>query len=147
MFFLAASVEAVAEEKIELEIHSAQGARHTFLVEVARTPQAWAQGLMGRLSLAPRGGMLFLYPEARQIQMWMANTPLPLDMLFIRTDHRIARVVSNTVPYSRKSISSREAVKAVLELKGGTADKLGIRRGDKVCYPCPDPAETGPPGE
>ncbi len=97
---------------------------------------------MERRILAPRGGMLFLYPRARRVHMWMANTPISLDMLFIRADHSIARIVERTVPYSRELIDSVEAVSAVLEIEGGLARVLGIRAGDSLCYPCESPPGT-----
>jgi len=67
--------------------------------------------------------------------MWMKNTPLPLDMLFIRADGAISSIAGNTEPYSRSAISSQEPVRAVLELPGGTCDRLGIEAGDVVIHP------------
>ena len=77
-------------------------------------------------------GMLFVYQRSHNISMWMKNTVLPLDMLFIRPDGRIARIEKETVPFSLDSISSGEPVVAVLELNGGVAGKYGIQPGDKV---------------
>jgi uncharacterized protein len=79
-------------------------------------------------------GMLFLYRRDQVVTMWMENTFLPLDMLFIEHSGRIARIQANTVPQSREVISSRKRVRAVLELNAGTARKLGISVGDKVLY-------------
>ncbi|MBO6784953.1 MAG: DUF192 domain-containing protein, partial [Alphaproteobacteria bacterium] len=70
----------------------------------------------------------------RVVTMWMANTYLPLDMLFIKSDGRIARIAENTIPLSREVVSSRERVRAVLELNAGTARKLGIAVGDRVIH-------------
>ncbi len=109
--------------------------RHEFSIEIATDPQQWAQGLMFRRSLAPDAGMLFLYKRPRRISMWMKNTLIPLDMLFIDQRGRITQVEERTVPHSLKSITSKKRVIAVLELMGGSADRLGIRPGDRVEYP------------
>lgn len=78
--------------------------------------------------------MLFLHKRNRVVTMWMANTYLPLDMLFIEADGRIARIAANTIPQSRDTISSRKRVRAVLELNAGTARRLGISVGDRIVY-------------
>lgn len=115
-----------------LEIETRAGVRHKFSVEVAETPDQKSRGLMFRNEMAPDAGMLFLYRRDRVITMWMANTYLSLDMLFIEADGRIARVAENTIPLSRETISSRKRARAVLELNAGTARKLGIGVGDRV---------------
>jgi uncharacterized membrane protein (UPF0127 family) len=90
---------------------------------------------MYRRSLAPDAGMLFVYPSARQVAFWMKNTLIPLDMLFIGDDGRIRRIVERTVPLSETPIASLDEVRAVLELNGGTAERLGIKAGNKVHDP------------
>ncbi|MBT8132370.1 MAG: DUF192 domain-containing protein [Gammaproteobacteria bacterium] len=117
-----------------LSIESRTGSVHDFTVYLAKTPQQRAQGLMFVRKLPNDYGMLFVYENSRQISMWMKNTVLPLDMLFVRQDGIITRIVHNTVPGSLQSISSGSDVKAVLELKAGSCDKLGIKPGDKVIY-------------
>lgn len=122
-------------EQLPLTVHSKSGVRK-FIVEVARTPEEQARGMMFRESLAPDRGMIF--PQANQPQMasfWMRNTLIPLDLLFIRTDGTIARIEANAVPLSEDPISSGEPVGAVLELAGGRAAELGITEGDKVDWP------------
>ncbi|MEC8676191.1 MAG: DUF192 domain-containing protein [Pseudomonadota bacterium] len=113
-------------------------ARHHFQIELAITADQRARGLMGRRDLAPDGGMLFIFPAVARQVMWMKNTPLPLDMLFLDADGRIVRIVERTVPFSTAHISSRRPVKAVLELRGGTAGRLGLKVGDRLTAPALD---------
>ena len=109
------------------------GARtHKFVVEVARTPQEQAVGLMNRQSLAPDRGMIFPYDPPQPAAFWMKNTLIPLDMIFIRPDGTIARIAENTVPLSLEPVPSLEPVAAVLELAGGRSAELGIKAGDRV---------------
>ena len=135
---LAALAPAQAQSGLEsfkrgsLTIETVQGARHDFQVELAVTPAQQAQGLMYRRTLAADAGMLFLYGRPRPISMWMKNTLIPLDMLFLARDGRIVRIVERTVPLSLKAIGSEEAVAGVLEVNGGTAARLGIAVGDWV---------------
>ena len=109
--------------------------RHVFQVEVADKPAERARGLMFRASLAPDAGMLFDFGDTEPVHMWMKNTYIPLDMLFIRADGSIARVAENTEPFSLAAVSSGEPVRFVLEVAGGTASRLGIKRGDAVRHP------------
>jgi uncharacterized membrane protein (UPF0127 family) len=111
------------------------GGRHAFMVEVARDDATRAQGLMYRRSLAADRGMLFDFKRVEPIAMWMQNTYVSLDMLFIRPDGTIARVAANTEPLSTRTIPSGEPVLAVLEVVAGTAARLGIRPGDRVEHP------------
>ncbi|WP_411902842.1 DUF192 domain-containing protein [Methylorubrum thiocyanatum] len=106
--------------------------RHAFKVEVMRTDAQRAKGLMFRRSMAADHGMLFDFERPAPATMWMKNTYLSLDMVFIRSDGSIARIAADTEPLSTKVISSGEPVLAVLELNAGTAAKLGIRAGDRV---------------
>jgi uncharacterized membrane protein (UPF0127 family) len=131
----ALGIDAALAQSLEpLTIVSANG-RHTLSVEVARTDAERAQGLMFRRSLAPDRGMLFDFERVEPVTMWMKNTYLPLDMLFIRQDGTIARIAQDTEPLSTRTIPSSEPVLAVLELNGGTAARLGIRPGDRVQHP------------
>lgn len=111
------------------------GKRHVFQVEVADTDAERAQGLMYRRSLPAERGMLFDFKVTQPVSMWMRNTYLPLDMLFIRADGTIARIAADTEPLSERTISSGEPVLAVLELNAGTARRLGIRPGDRIEHP------------
>lgn len=132
---LAATVtNAVAAEMQPLEIVTKSGV-HVFTVEIATTEQERATGLMYRKELAEGRGMLFDFSPEQQVSMWMKNTFIPLDMIFIRSDGRILRIAENTEPHSEKIISSGGLAKGVLEVIGGTARKYGIQPGDRVAHP------------
>lgn len=105
-----------------------------FTVEMASTPAERAKGLMYRTELAPNAGMLFDFGVEQPIYMWMKNTYIPLDMVFIRADGRIASIAENTTPLSTQTIESGGSVKAVLELAGGTAKARGLAVGDQVVH-------------
>ncbi len=118
-------------ETEELTIVS-NGQRHRFRVEMAISPQQMQQGLMFRRQMDADAGMLFLHDSEREQAMWMMNTFIPLDMLFIRRDGTISHIAQRTVPHSTATISSNGPVLAVLELNGGTAQRLGLKVGDRV---------------
>jgi uncharacterized membrane protein (UPF0127 family) len=128
------SASALAQNLEPLTIVT-KGGRHAFQVEVARNDAERAQGLMFRRSLAPDRGMLFDFKQVQPIAMWMQNTYIPLDMIFIRADGTIARVAENAEPLSTRTIPSGEPVLAVLEVIGGTAKRLGVGAGDRVEHP------------
>lgn len=120
-------------ETAPLQIETAAGETHDFTVELALSPGQRQQGLMFRQTLAADGGMLFTYDTPGRPRMWMANTFIPLDMLFIRGDGTIAHIAENTVPQNTDIIYSPPVpVTAVLELNAGTTRRLGIKPGDKV---------------
>lgn len=106
-----------------------------FNVEVADTPEAREKGLMHRTSMPRDQGMLFDFGRTDVVEMWMKNTYIPLDMIFIRADGVIASVAQNTTPHSLSIISSQTPVRAVLELNGGLAGELGIKPGDRLVKP------------
>lgn len=108
------------------------GTRHAFQVEVMRTADQRAKGLMFRRYMPPDRGMLFDFGASEPVAMWMQNTYIPLDMLFIRKDGTVARIAENAEPLSTRTIPSGEPVLSVLELNGGVARQLGIKPGDKV---------------
>jgi uncharacterized protein len=99
---------------------------HNFTVEVARTPEEQARGLMFRTELAPDRGMIFPFNPPKFASFWMKNTLVPLDMFFIRSDGSIDRIAENTVPENLEPVVSGGEVSLVLELAGGTAARLGI---------------------
>jgi len=105
---------------------------HAFEVELAVTNEQQRKGLMFRRQMPANAGMLFLYDNGSRVTMWMSNTYIPLDMLFIAADGRITHIVERTVPFSTELIGSNGPVRAVLELNGGTASRLGIEVGDVV---------------
>ncbi len=104
-------------------------------IEVAETPDQKARGLMFRTSLPDTSGMLFPYPQPQELTMWMKNTFIPLDMVFIKSDGTVHRIEVRTEPMSERVIGSKGDVTAVLELAGGAADRLGLKAGDKVVHP------------
>lgn len=118
---------------VPLEIRS-RATIHRFTVEVARSEEEQAQGLMFRERLGPFEGMIFPFVPPRPASFWMKNTLIPLDMIFIRADGTIARIAANTVPHSLEPVSSGEPVAAVLEIAGGRAAELGILEGDRVSW-------------
>lgn len=109
--------------------------RHAFQVEVMRTPEQRARGLMHRRYLPADRGMLFDFGRTEPVAMWMENTYIPLDMLFIRADGTIARIAENTEPLSQRTIPSGEPVLSVLEINGGVSRSLGLKPGDRVEHP------------
>ena len=108
---------------------------HSFNIEVMVTDQERALGLMFRRSLPENSGMLFIYDPPQQATMWMKNTFIPLDMVFIDPDSRVRRIESHAEPFSETLIPSEGEVVAVLELNAGEAEKIGLKQGDKVVYP------------
>lgn len=113
---------------------SANGQGHEFVVEVADTEERRQRGLMFREELPADGGMIFIYDPPQVAAMWMKNTLIPLDMVFVDTEGKIAHVASRTTPHSLEPISAGVPVSAVIELNGGSCDRLGIRVGDRVHY-------------
>jgi uncharacterized membrane protein (UPF0127 family) len=122
---------AEAAELQTIEIASKTGV-HAFQVEMAITPEEKEHGLMFRRELPDGQGMLFDFQTDQNVAFWMKNTYIPLDMVFIRGDGRILRIAENTEPLSERNIPSGGPVRAVLEVIGGTAKKLGIAPGDRV---------------
>jgi uncharacterized protein len=125
---------AMAASIQPLEIVTKSGV-HVFSVEMATTEEEKTNGLMYRKELPDGKGMLFDFSPEQQISMWMKNTYIPLDMIFIRADGRILRIAENTEPLSTKIISSGGLARGVLEVIAGTAQKYGIQPGDRVAHP------------
>jgi uncharacterized membrane protein (UPF0127 family) len=117
-----------------LEIASKTGV-HVFAVEMAENDAEREKGLMFRKELPEGRGMLFDFQREQDVSFWMQNTYIPLDMIFIQADGRILRIAENTEPLSTRIIPSGGPVRAVLEVFGGTAEKLGIAPGDRVAHP------------
>src|SRR5690349_23300762 len=117
-----------------LEIATKSGV-HVFSVEIADNDAERAKGLMYRKELPEGRGMLFDFHRDQEVSFWMQNTYIPLDMIFIRGDGRTLRIEENTEPLSTRLIPSRGAVRAVLEVIGGTSRRLGIATGDQVASP------------
>lgn len=116
--------------KSSLTIETADGKQQTYDIELAITGRQQMQGLMHRTSMALDAGMLFYYGKPQIIRMWMRNTIIPLDMVFVDEKGVIVDIAKNTVPFSEEVISSKAAAVAVLELNAGIADAKGIKEGD-----------------
>jgi len=106
--------------------------QHRFDVEVANTDDTRAIGLMHRSKMSANRGMLFDFRTDRMVTMWMRNTLIPLDMLFVRKDGVIVRIARNTTPHSERHLPSGVPVRAVLELNAGATELLGIEAGDSI---------------
>jgi uncharacterized membrane protein (UPF0127 family) len=119
----------------KLEIAEGKKVKHTFDVWLADTPARQAQGLMFVRSLPAARGMLFVHPSPRPISMWMKNTYIPLDMVFIDVRGRIQQIIANTKPHSLDLVRSTAPAIAVLELAGGEAQRLGLKPGQRVIHP------------
>ena len=125
------SVPANAAGEATVEIISKSGV-HPFSVELATSGAEWERGLMYRKELPEGRGMLFDFEREAPVSFWMHNTYIPLDMIFIRADGSILRIAEDAEPLSDRLIPSGGPVRAVLEVIGGTARKLGIAPGDRV---------------
>jgi uncharacterized protein len=124
---------ATAEAMQPLEIVTASGPHH-FKVELADTPAERSKGLMFRRSMPQDQGMLFDFHTETPIMMWMKNTYIPLDMVFVARDGTVTGVAPNTVPMSEETISGGMAY-GVIELNAGAAEKIGLKPGDVVHHP------------
>lgn len=114
-----------------LILHTASGA-HRISIEVPESDREKSYGLMFRRSIGDDEGMLFPYPTAHEITMWMRNTYISLDMIFIRADGIVHRIETDTEPLSERVIASEGDVTGVLEMKAGSARRLGLKPGDRV---------------
>ncbi|WEZ83542.1 DUF192 domain-containing protein [Rhizobium sp. 32-5/1] len=150
LFLLLACVPVQAQDltfpRDRLTIETADGKEHGFEVELAVDADHRQQGLMNRRQMAPDHGMFFDFGQTRRVMMWMKNTYLPLDMLFLGEDGGILTIRENAVPLSEAIIDSGEPVAYVLELNAGTVKRLGIATGDVVKTPQIDnrPTEASP---
>ena len=135
VWLLFASVAGAADvDGAPLIIHTGGGDR-SVQVELALTDAERMRGLMFRENLAPATGMLFVWPEERLVRMWMKNTLIPLDMVFLDDGGRVVHIERNTVPHDLTPRGPEEQVLAVLELAGGEAARLGISPGDQITHP------------
>ena len=121
-------------DQVELIITTSTGSI-SYDVEIADTDQERAAGLMHRTELPNNRAMLFDFQQTRMVSMWMKNTPLPLDMLFIDESGTVVSVATNTKPQSLDVISSQRPVRFVLEVNAGQVELHGIKPGDKLSHP------------
>ncbi|HBB54787.1 MAG TPA: DUF192 domain-containing protein [Hyphomonadaceae bacterium] len=135
VFVLALSSPAGAQEREPLTIVTADGQRHAFSIDLADTAQERQLGLMNVESIADDYGMLFDFGQTAPVSMWMKNTLLSLDMLFVGEDGTVKSIARRTKPLSTRTIPSGAPVKAVLEIRGGRASELGVKVGDRIEHP------------
>ncbi|MCG6858554.1 MAG: DUF192 domain-containing protein [Salaquimonas sp.] len=128
------NVMVLPDDPDKLVAHTAQGA-FPFVIEIADNPSERARGLMFREKMPANHGMLFDFGVVRDVAMWMKNTPMALDMVFIRSDGTVSRVAERTKPYSEDVIDSGEPVSHVLELRAGIARMIGLKPGDRLEHP------------
>jgi uncharacterized membrane protein (UPF0127 family) len=119
----------------KLWLVTAAGQETPLDVEMAVDPKAKELGLMFRTELADNQGMLFPYGAPQEVTMWMHNTYIPLDMVFIRADGTVHRIERSAEPLSDRVISSQGLVSAVLEMAGGATERLGLKPGDRIRHP------------
>ena len=119
----------------KLEISEGKKVKHTFDVWLADSPSRQAQGLMFVRALPEMQGMLFVHEKPMPISMWMKNTYIPLDMVFIDARGRIQQIVEQATPHSLDIIRSKDPALAVLEIAGGEARRLGLHTGQHVAHP------------
>jgi len=115
-------------------IATKDGRQIGFVVEIADTPSKREMGLQYRRELAADRGMIFLFPAESQQSFWMKNTPLPLDMIFINREGKIAGIVEQTTPFSLEPRSVGAPSQFVLEINGGLSKQHGIKAGDTVRF-------------
>ena len=119
----------------------------SFEVEIAKTSQQRARGLMGRTSLAVNRGMLFLFPADTESSFWMKDTPIALDLIFINADGLIVDLIENAEPLSETLLTPDSPYRTVLELPAGTVSQQGMQVGDQVTLPQGvEGVSTGPGG-
>ncbi|MEZ5842482.1 MAG: DUF192 domain-containing protein [Hyphomicrobiaceae bacterium] len=135
IFLMLALMPAAAKMRHETLRVKTATAEHHFKIEVAVDEEDKRRGLMFRRSVPALTGMLFPYDAPEEVTMWMQNTYVSLDMIFIRADGVIHRIAKRTEPLSERIIASEGAVTAVLEIAAGEADRLGISPGDRVVHP------------
>lgn len=133
-FFLISSIASSQEYDEEL-LKIVGGERElSFRIELANTPEKRATGLMHRATMPEDAGMLFCFDRTRPIFMWMKNTILPLDMIFIREDGTIASIAENTVPFSEEIVASEGPVRLVLELNAGASSRFNIKNENRLVH-------------
>jgi uncharacterized membrane protein (UPF0127 family) len=126
-------LSAFPRERIAVETRGAR--RHLFEAWRADTPEARSQGLMFVKSLRPEQAMIFVYTPPQRVTMWMKNTLIPLDMLFVDDGGCVVKIHPRARPGDLDSIAADVPVVLVVELAGGTAATLGLGQGDRVVRP------------
>jgi hypothetical protein len=135
MLALALPLDRATAAGTDTLVLKTESGEHSYTVEIADTDRERATGLMFRGSLPEKSGMIFLYDPPQRVGMWMRNTYIPLDMVFITAEGTVRRVEADTEPFSTDLIRSGGEVAAVLELNAGQAAKIGVKPGDRVIFP------------
>jgi uncharacterized membrane protein (UPF0127 family) len=130
--FFGGILPSLAGGQVSLDIETKDGRHLAYKVELAQTPNELAHGLMNRSSVPENTGMLFDFGYERPISMWMKDTPIPLDMLFVTDDGKIVHIAQRTVPMSLETIPSPGPIRAVLEVAGGATERQNIHEGDRL---------------
>jgi uncharacterized membrane protein (UPF0127 family) len=133
LFFIVLPAMAGGDSE-RLVAETATGA-HVFRIELARTPRERAKGLMFRRELAADAGMLFDFQREETIAMWMKNTYVSLDMIFLSRQGKVVSIAADATPLSEAVISSGQPAYAVLEVPAGTAHRIGAAVGDLFRHP------------
>lgn len=128
-------LNAAAKMRVEPVVVITASGRHSFMAEIADSPDLRSRGLMHRTQMAPDRGMLFNMGSDAEIHMWMKNTLIGLDMIFITKQGIVAKIAKNTVPHSEAIISSNVSVRGVFEVIAGTADRINLKPGDRIEHP------------
>lgn len=130
--FLACAISIAAAQPATVTLKPKSGAMTSVTVEVVATPEGRTRGLMFRSELAEGQGMLFVFPETQPLSFWMKNTLIPLDIIFIDDRGKIIRIHKRTTPHSERRLPSGSPARFVLEVPGGYAEKVGLRKGDEI---------------
>ena len=120
--------------KKDILLIKTETSKYIFNIELAVTPQERNIGLMNRSKIRQNEGMLFIYPKNQIIKMWMKNTLIPLDMIFIKDDGEIEKIIKMTTPKDVTVLGPEVKLKAVLEINGGITSYLNIKKGDYVMH-------------
>lgn len=127
--------DGTSDLRVEAVIVETSQGRTVFQAEIADTAETRAKGLMFRDSMPEDHGMLFDFGKPRQIAMWMKDTKISLDMIFVDKAGKVIGIAENTVPYSTSTIAVSEPVKAVFEVNAGTARRIGLKPGGRLVSP------------
>lgn len=135
LFLMAAMALALEPARVEPVVVETAKGRFTFATEIADTPELRERGLMFRQRMPEDRAMLFDWGGVAERSMWMRNTLISLDMVFINAKGRVVQIAERTEPLSERIIASAEPVAAVLEVVAGTAERIGLKPGDQVRHP------------
>ena len=130
-YFFLVSFYTFSNEKIDVSIYNKN---ITFNVEIAKTIEERRIGLMYRKKLLNNEGMLFIFPREKIIQLWMKNTYIPLDVIFISENKVIVDIKKNMEKLSETIVKSKVKSRYALEFNAGLINKLDIKIGDKILF-------------